>query len=215
MSGRTRVFLDANVLRAPVTRTLILGAEERSEYRAVWSAYAEAEAERNQPPGQAKVSAVRMKLLRELTSAGGDQDAYGHTPEGDRQILADARQAGAVYVITNDVDDFAPEDLRTASLAAVTPDLFLSHWCHHSGYIDALNIMVANYRKPPVTERELHQKLSKLHPQLFEAQNVAFAAEPLSMDHKLPTIQNRGPRCTRCAQLRSALREGLCKACRK
>lgn len=147
MSGRTRVFLDANVLRAPVTRTLILGAEERSEYRAVWSAYAEAEAERNQPPGQAKVSAVRTKLLRELTSAGGNQDAYGHTPEGDRQILADARQAGAVYVITNDVDD--------------------------------------------------------------------FAAEPLSMDHKLPTIQNRGPRCTRCAQLRSALRDGVCKACRK
>lgn len=117
---RLRVFLDANVLAKPVTRSLVLFAAQASEYTATWSAYAEKEADRHLRPGQMPVSAVRQTARLELSPSGNAPDSIDTSPT-DRQILADALEAGAQFIITEDVDDFGIEDLLQQESQRSTP----------------------------------------------------------------------------------------------
>jgi hypothetical protein len=81
-----RVFLDANVLAKPVTRTLILIAAEGSGYVAVWSPHVEAEADRHLRGDRAPVASVRGRLGMDLGPSGSGAEGFLSTEQLHAQL---------------------------------------------------------------------------------------------------------------------------------
>ena len=78
-SDRPLIFLDANVLARPVTRTLLLAGADESGLAVTWSAYAETEADRHMRGSALSVSDLRKRLDRELCPAGSGPDRFTAT----------------------------------------------------------------------------------------------------------------------------------------
>lgn len=97
-----------------------------SGFRATWSLAAEQEAIAHTRGRAHSPAVVRESLDLLLGPTGEDPERFRTTSGADRQILADAAAAGARFVVTEDVDDFRPEDLASVGIAAVNPDLFLA-----------------------------------------------------------------------------------------
>jgi hypothetical protein len=66
----TLIFLDANVLAKPVTRTLLLVGADPSGLAVTWSAHVEAEADRHVRGSALPVSGLRKRLDRVLGPTG-------------------------------------------------------------------------------------------------------------------------------------------------
>jgi len=208
------VFLDANVLAKPVTRTLLMAAGAASGYGAVWSAYVESEADRHARPEQRPVSQVRILTDSELTPTGSNAERFAATSPKDRQVLADAVAAEALFLITEDVDDFGHEDLMSAGITAVNPDLFMSIKATPAAYREALGLMVQRFRNPRRSVGQLHERLGRAHPLTARAQAAQFPGEePLSPTHNAPAELYRGNRCLNCLQTGPSVTLGLCPAC--
>lgn len=78
-SAHTVVYLDANVLAAGISRTLLLLSAPLSNFRTVWSPYAEAEAARHQPAHAKPIGEIREQYgLR--TVPDDDSSAPWSTP---------------------------------------------------------------------------------------------------------------------------------------
>ena len=94
----TLVFLDANGLASPVTRTLVIAGCRADGFLLTWSAHVEAEADRHARGASSRTSVVRRDILgMELSkSAPTTTGLRTPTPE-DRQVIADAAHAGAQY----------------------------------------------------------------------------------------------------------------------
>lgn len=120
-SDPTLVFLDANVLARPVTRTPLLVGADPSGLAVTWSAHVEAEADRHVRGSALPVSGLRKRLDRVLGPDGVGPERFGATAASDRQVLADADAARASFLVTADVDDFADDDLAGLRLSAVHP----------------------------------------------------------------------------------------------
>lgn len=146
-SKRRLVFLDAAVLAAPTTRSLILFGQlhEDADYVACWSVEAEAEADRALQRRAMKrserlgrtVDPVLVSDLRQVSDWGGNV-LVGSAPDvavslvdthaDDRHILASAAGSGSRVIVTVDVDDFGRGDLDRMGMCAVNPRLvFVSH----------------------------------------------------------------------------------------
>jgi len=164
------VFLDANVVAKPVTRTLLMTAGAASGYGVVWSTYVEGEADRHTRPGQKTASQVRTLTSGELTATGTDAERFTTTSPKDRQVLADALTAGALFLITEDVDDFGDEDLRSTEITAVNPDLFMSVRVTPDSYREALDLMVRRFHNPQRTAGQTLARLGRAHPLTARAQ---------------------------------------------
>lgn len=115
----TVVFLDANALASPVTRTLVIAGGRADGLLLTWSKHVESEADRHARGASSRTSVVRRDILgMELSkSARTVQGLLTATP-GDRQVIADAVEADARYLLTTDVDDFAIEDLTALALTS-------------------------------------------------------------------------------------------------
>jgi hypothetical protein len=216
-SEPTVVFLDANVIAKPVTRTLLMIGGVPSGYLAVWSQTAETEAERHLRDRVTKPSAVRARYGVELTPTGEVGHKFDATRGADRQILADAVAAGARYLVTEDVDDFAEPDLAGVGISAVNPDLFLAERMSAKGYAYAIATFVTTQTKPRRTGPQVHAAIAKQHPLLFAAHAGLYDVEPKISPHEPPAVTFRGRRCLRCETVNHAgaeLTQGLCEKCR-
>lgn len=151
------VFLDANVPAKPVTRTLMLRCAA-SGYTAVWSQAAEKEADRHLTGRRMSVSVLRAAVEIALSPTWEAPERFTRTPVGDRQILADAERAGATFLVTEDVDDFAAPDLRLAGVSAVNPDLFPAELADPNVYRRALEVMASGMSDPSRTRRSFTQQ---------------------------------------------------------
>ncbi|MDR1150942.1 MAG: hypothetical protein LBK72_00455 [Bifidobacteriaceae bacterium] len=206
-------FVDANVLVKPLTRTLLAIAGEASGYRLAWSAHVEQEADRHMRSGQTPVSEVRALMGRELSKTGQGAQAFADTEPGDRQVLADAVAAGALFIVTEDVDDFSERDLGSVDIAAVNPDLFMSVKKTTGGYREALEFVSCLSKNPHLTPTEFHVRLGRAHPLTVEAHRASFpAATPMAATHNPPAVRYRGNRCLNCLQTGPA-DGGLCADC--
>jgi hypothetical protein len=208
------VFLDANVLAKPVTRTLLIYASNASGYRVAWSRYVEGEADRNLRPRQAPTRVAREAARLGLTEQGVGAERYTATKPPDRQVIADAATAGAAFIVTENVDDFGEADLIATGIAAVNPDLFMAERTTREGYVEAVTLMSGGMTNPPRTPKELHSRLGRQHPRTLEAHRAAFDTEPLPATHEPPAVLYRGDRCLRCLQAGTAATLGICDACR-
>lgn len=94
---------------------------------------------------------MRVLTGGELIPAGVAPERFAATSPKDRQVLADAVTSGALFLITEDVDDFGYADLESAGITAVNPDLFMSIRATPAAYREALDLMVRRFRKPRLT----------------------------------------------------------------
>jgi len=208
------VLLDANVLAKPVTRTLVMVAGAFSGYGATWSQYEEDEANRHSRPGQAKASEVRVLSGAELIPTGTGAEGYGATSAKDRQVLADAAAAGALFIVSEDVDDFDERDLEAAGVAAINPDLFMSLKVTPQGYLEALSLMVGRFQNPQRTVEQLHARLGREHPMTVNAHASLFpGVQSMPATDNPPAMLYRGNRCVGCLQIKPMIRLGLCPEC--
>jgi len=207
------VLLDANVLAKPVTRTLVLRCAP-SGYTAVWSATAETEAARHLSGRQTPLTTVRDMIGMDLSPTGTTPGRFAATSPDDRQILADAEAAGATFLLTEDVDDFATNDLRLVGVSVVNPDLFLAERTERGVYRRALDVMASGMKNPSRTSVQLHAAIARQHPRLFAKQADLFDVEPGSTGHREPSVLFRGAICLRCLTPQPVdLPAGLCAVC--
>lgn len=212
------VFIDADVLARPVTRTLLIAGSDLSGLAVTWSAYTEAQANKNMRPGAMSVTEVRTRYLhRDVGPRGHNPERFSGTSISDRQVLSDIEAAGAGFLVTADVDDFAEIDLMSLKISAVNPDLFMAtrfplHACMH-----ALKQLVSNMRNPSRGIDEMHSMVAKQHPRLFARHADVFLVPPAQSGHSEPAVLFRGARCIKCgALLRNAksIRLGIGPNCR-
>ncbi|MST50141.1 hypothetical protein [Mobiluncus porci] len=181
-----RVFLDANVLAKPVTRTQLTACGPFSGFLAVWSKTAETEANRHLRPRMISVTEVRQIYGGILSPTGKINDRFTATSETDRQILADAAASNARFLITEDVDDFAEPDLQAVGTSAVNPDLFLSKYLNREAYARIVNLFAERQVSPPHTPAEIHAAIARQHPRLFSTHADLFEIEPCHLQQILP-----------------------------
>ena len=188
-----KVFLDANVLAKPVTRTFLMAGGPASGFLAVWSKTAETQANRHLGPRMVSVTTIRQRYGARLTPIGKNPERFAATSESDRQILADAEASGALFLITEDVDDFAESDLTASNVSAVNPDLFLSRYLTRAAYSSVINLFVKRQTSPPHTAAELHAAIGRQHPQLFATYADLYETRPQTPNSNPPLVQIRGP----------------------
>lgn len=157
-------------------------------------------------PAATSVATLRTVYLDQMP-VSPSADVAGRflaTQRSDRQILADAKEAGTHFLVTNNVNDFAVTDLRQTRISAVTPDLFMPQRMTTTAYEYALNLIACSQKHPPTTVEELHRKLAQNHPRLFAAQNKVYNLDPIASPHHLPEVEFRGTRCIQCGTLNSS-----------
>ena len=193
------LFLDANALASPVTRTLLIAGARADGMRVVWSAHVEAEADRHARGAASRVSSVRTNILgMELSPSAADTDGLITASAADRHVIADAIEADARYLITTDVDDFAFEDLSDSEMSAVNPDYFMALRFTEYGYRDGVRVLAEIAKSPPRTEADVHRMLGRRHPHLADRFAYVYDTNPVPADADQPTVLFRGVACLRC-----------------
>jgi hypothetical protein len=235
-SSRTPIFLDAAVLAAPTTRSLILFGQLHGDARFIarWSLAAEREADRalirraklRSAHSGRIIPPVLVSALRTTTDLGAGvivvaapeaEMTMVDTDPGDCHILAAASACGSWIVVTPDVDDFGRTDLDRLGMIAVNPDLFLSHWMSFAMYRFTLERIAAHRSLPPNTPETIHATLGKAHPLLVRALRGVFPdIEPCPPTDAPPAEIFRGNRCLLCGRTLIApelLTGGVCPQC--
>lgn len=131
----------------------------------------------------------------------------------DRQVMADAIHAGARYLITTDVDDFAFDDLAAHGMSAVNPDYFMASRFTEQAYTEGVDLLAAVQKNPSRTAAEIHRMLGRRHPRLVTQFAGVYDTTPVPADPDQPSTIFRGVACIRCeARLDDAvgLQHGLC-----
>lgn len=208
------LFLDANILASPVTRTLVIAGARADGLQWTWSKHVEAEADRHSRHSASRTSTVRTAILgTELSPSAQSTKGMVTRTNEDRQVIADAIHAGARYLITTDVDDFAFEDLAAHQMSAVTPDYFMASRFTKQAYKEGVGLLASVQKKPPRTEFEVHRMLGRRHPHLAARFADTYETSTVPADADQPSLLFRGVVCIHCdAQLSSgvSLRVGLC-----
>lgn len=210
----TVLFLDANVLASPVTRTLVIAGGRADGLLLVWSAHIEAEADRHARGVSARTSVVRRDILgMDLSRSARTTQGLRTVASEDRQVIADAIHAGARYLVTTDVDDFAVEDLHVHGMSAVNPDYFMALRFSEHAYREGVRTLAGVAKNPSRTEGEVHMMLGRRHPHVTERFANVHETTPVPPDPDQPGLLFRGVICVRCeANLGSdeSQRLGLC-----
>lgn len=208
----TRVFLDANVIAKPVTRTLLMAGGPQSDFHVTWSLTAEQEAIRHMRPRATSPAVIRERFGFVLSPTGEIAGRFAATSESDRQILADTEASGAQFLITEGVDDFAEEDLVALGVSAANPDLFLSLRLTREAYSSVIDLFVRGQVAPPTTPAEFHSAIARQHPKLFAAHADLYGVEPRRSPHRASSVLARGSRCPACGSINIG-KSGLCERC--
>lgn len=213
MTDAPLLFLDANTLASSLARTLVLTGASADGLGWTWSQHVETEAD-GHARGAMPTSVVRKKHLRvNLSPTARSTRGLVTKTIGDRTVLADAITAGARYLITTDVDDFAFVDLAKHEMSAVNPDYFMALRYSEQAYRKALAVIAGSQKNPPRTEAELHRILGRRHPRLTGRFADAYETIPVEADRDQPSVVFRGVACIRCAALvdgKEGLKIGLC-----
>lgn len=198
MTDAPLLFLDANTLASPLTRTLVLTGASTDGLGWTWSQHVETEAD-GHARGAMPTSVVRRKHLRvNLSPAARSTRGLVTETMKDRKVIADAIAVGARYVITTDVDDFAFTDLAKHEMSAVNPDYFMALRFSERAYRAALALIAETQRNPPRTAAEVHRMLGRRHPRLAARFADAYDTTLVDADADQPGVIFRGVACIRC-----------------
>ena len=214
MSEAPLLFLDANALASPVTRTLLIAGAREDGLRWTWSKHVEVEADRHARGHASRTSLVRTEILgTELSPTARSTESLATAAVEDRQVMADAIRAGARYLITTDVDDFAFDDLAAHGMSTVNPDYFMASRFTERAYLEGVSLLAAVQKNPPRTPTEIHRMLGRRHPHLIARFAGTYDTAPVPPDPDQPRIVFRGIACICCEnnlEEEASLRHGLC-----
>ncbi|MCL2472010.1 MAG: PIN domain-containing protein [Propionibacteriaceae bacterium] len=221
MTSNPVAFLDADVLAAPMTRTLIIVSRVHRDalFLPRWSLTVEAEADRHIRGEQRPLSRVRAELdwdsMIVPDAAENDCAEMTGTSPKDRHVLASATSAQARLIVSRNVSDFGLTDLAKVGLDVVHPDLFLAMTMSDAMYLDALDAMSTARSRQPNTPTALHSAFGVGHPRLFNRMSHLFPdVDAPTPYEKPPTHVFRGNTCFLCGQhLDDELTDGLCGGC--
>ena len=183
-----------------------------SGFNVTWSLRAEQEAARHMKPLAVSPRVIRERFGYVLGPSGDVADRFNATSEADRQIIADAQACRAQFIITEDVDDFAWQNLIEVGISAVNPALFLSFRLTEQAYTAIIDLFVQNQVSPPTTPEEFHSAIARQHPLLFAAHANLYKVEPKQSNHASSKVLFRGRRCVACNNL-AVDRCGVCSQC--
>ena len=207
------VFIDANTLASPVTRTLLLAGGRADGLLLTWSAHVEVEADRHARGASSRTSVVRRDILgMELSKSARTTDGLLTASDEDRQVIADAIQTRARFLVTTDVDDFALDDLQAHDMSAVNPDYFMALRFTQHAYREGVRTLAEVAKNPPRTEAEVHRMLGRRHPRVAARFADIYDLTPVVADEDQPIVLFRGAICVRCEATLDAdgRRVGLC-----
>jgi hypothetical protein len=174
-------FLDADVLAAPLTRTMLIlcGTHPKGLFGVRWSLAVESEAERHLRPGQLAVKQLRERfdwgsrvLVPDAPEDAGRE--LSGTSVKDRHVLLAAAQARIPVIVSRNVTDFGREDLVRSALRVVHPDLFLATMVPDEVYRDVLEGLASARTRKPNTPESLHAALGAAHPRFHAAMSAVF-----------------------------------------
>jgi hypothetical protein len=194
------VFLDADVLAAPLTRTLLIlcGIHPAGIFAPRWSPAVEVEADRHMRSAQTPVRELRhrfdwgVEALVPDASPSKAEQLTGTSPK-DRHVLAAAAQSGIRVIVSRNVEDFGDADLNAQRATVAHPDLFLSSVVAPDVYRDVLDGLAAIRSRPPNTSETLHSAIGAEHPRLHQAMSAAFpGVEPAPSGARPPGVLFRG-----------------------
>ena len=173
-------FLDACVL-IPVNLTdVLLRSAGLHAFRPLWSAQVLDEVRRNLPRASATITPERAtRRVAAMRTAfpqaeGTDYEwlmpVLTNAPE-DRHVLAAAVHGGAEVIVTANLDDFRPRDLREHGVAATHPDAFLVDLLDEDPELisQCLRDAVLARRRPPDPIDSLPAQLGEVVPDFAEA----------------------------------------------
>ncbi|MDR2347310.1 MAG: hypothetical protein LBD90_01550 [Bifidobacteriaceae bacterium] len=193
------VFVDADVLASPLTRTVLIlaGTHPASVFSPRWSLAVEAEADRHLRGAQDSLRRLRDRFdwgAEVIVPDGSSAAAMSDTSRKDRAVLDAAAQAGIGLIVTRNIADFGPTDLAALGVAAVHPDLFLSLVMTQGMYRTVLAGIAGARQRAPNTPQTLHAALGAQHPLLFAAMSGAYPGVNAAADgHRPPRWVFRGP----------------------
>ncbi len=214
MSDPTLLFLDANALASPVTRTLLIAGARADGLRWTWSKHVEIEADRHARGRASRTSVVRKEILgTELSPTARSTEGLLTSTAQDRQVVADAIRAGAQFLITADVDDFAFDDLAAHGMSAVNPDYFMASRFTEQAYQEGVDLLAAVQKNPARAAAEHPVNLGRRHPRLVARFADTYNTTPVPADPDQPGTIFRGIACVRCESDlndEASRRHGLC-----
>lgn len=176
--------LDANVLFPMILRDTLLRVAAAGCFRVHWSARILEEMFRNLLD-QDRLTLVQAERLAVCMAAAFPEaevadwealePAMTNDPK-DRHVAAAALQAGAQYIVTENVKDFAP---LPEGPEAYTPDVFLLDRLQKmpTEVLAALRKQASGYRNPPASINELLEWLEHDLPDFVSAARATLAAE--------------------------------------
>jgi len=217
-------FIDADVLAAPMTRTILILSSllDGSKFTPRWSPAVESEADLALRRGQTPVAELRQRfdwgtdvLVPDATDE--DTERLIDTAPNDRHVLSATSAAGIRVLVSRNVHDFGRSDLDKVGVCVANPDLFLSVMVNAAGYRQTLEIMAAGRRLPPKTPEDLHAAICAVHPRLFAKMRDCYPhIRPNDLTHEPPTEVFRGSTCLLCGRSLGSqdLTGGVCPRCR-
>jgi len=235
------VFLDADVLAHPMTRSLLLLASRHrtSGFAIRWSLAGEAEADRaleaqwehtlKKSGDTARRRPVSVATLRENQTSSDwanqvivapatdpDMASMTDTSPTDRHILAAAYGAGAEVVVSYNVRDFGRSDLEGLGMSVAHPDLFLAAMIPHQVYRVTLEELASMRSRDPKTPEAIHRGLGKTLPRLTRTMHSVFPDIVPDPPENIPAEVFRGTRCLVCRKTlidTESLSLGICPNC--
>jgi predicted nucleic acid-binding protein len=170
-------LLDASVLHPWVVCDLLLRLAERRLYRPAWSEaildeLVESLVER-MPEREERFRRRREHMeaaFAEAMTRRPERFESAVPPavdEGDRHVVAAALAARADVIVTDNIRDFALDDLAEVGLLVQTADEFLIHqwWLDPSGVVEEIIAMAASTARPSLTARQVLQSLGRHVPE--------------------------------------------------
>jgi predicted nucleic acid-binding protein len=190
-----RALLDTDVLWPSYLRDTLLrlGAPELGLFEPLWSKPIIDDLGRTLLEDRRIDAAGWERLAHALA---GVPDALQEVPQdlidrmtndpGDRHVLAAAVAAGADFLITRNLRDFAREDCDPWGIEVLTPDAFLMALYRQSpeDVLDTLALQVAGYRKAPQTFVALLEQLRASGAEEF-AFTVAGENDPDDLEQRV------------------------------
>jgi len=240
-SERQKIFIDADVLAHPVSRSLILFTSlfPDTSFRACWSLAAEAEADAAlatqwqrtvSAGGEGRSRPLEVAALRGNPASSDwaeqvlvvdatveDMATLVDTSQTDRHVLAAAGAAGCRVVVTQNVRDFGRTDLDRLGIVAVCPDVFLSVMVSGAAYRFALESIAAGRSREPNTPAAIHQALGRSHPHLVAEFADEFPGVVPDHAQNQPAEVFRGSHCVVCGKDihdPESMRSGIGPECR-
>ncbi|MDR0481647.1 MAG: PIN domain-containing protein [Cellulomonadaceae bacterium] len=200
-------FVDANVLAAPVPRTILYraAAVPNVKFRLIYSHLVEAEAVEHQKAGHIPVDVLRSKhgwrIAHDPTSDEVKALALADTDIKDQPVLAAALSRSAQFLITGNVKHFGMKDLTRLGISAVHPGFFLAHQLSSSQYTKVIEDIGRHRQREPRTPLGIHEtEIARELPQLFERHRSIFGTPSPRQDGGIPRLDFRGTTCVRCSR---------------